>query len=78
MDLAFDANKIMALIGAAIEDGRIYLLGDNIYVEINNKEMGMNILKLVISKNDLMYFIESSNEMLDKGLNGSQILKMAA
>ena len=78
MDLAFDANKIMDLIGAAIEDGRIYLLGDNIYVEINNKEMGMNILKLVISKNDLMYFIESSNEMLDKGLNGSQILKMAA
>ena len=74
IDLAFDNDKIMSLINEVILTGRIYVLNNVITLEINNKEMGMNVFKLVIPIEDFLYFVDYSNEEL---LNNNVLKKVA-
>ena len=74
LDLAFDNDKIMDLIEDATLIGRVYVMNNNIVMEINNKEMGMNILKFVISIPDFVYFIDCTNQELKV----DRTIKMAA
>ena len=74
IDLAFDNDKIMSLINEVILTGRIYVLNNVITLEINNKEMGMNVFKLVIPVEDFLYFVDYSNEEL---LNNNVLKKVA-
>ena len=64
IDLAFDNDLIMRLIAEANKTGRIYVDPNNstINVDINNKEMGMNVFKAIIPIDDFLYFVECSNE----------------
>ena len=66
IDIAFDNSMIMSLIEEANKIGRVYVdpKSDTINVDINNKEMGMNIFKAVIPIDDFLYFVECSNEEL--------------
>lgn len=65
LDIAFDNNKIMNIINRAINEGRIYIDNDIINVDINNKDMGMNIFHAVIPIEDLLYLVECTNEDLN-------------
>jgi len=67
VDLAFDNDKILELLEIADSDGRIYVdskTGD-INIDINDKEMGMNVFRAVVSIDDFIYFVESCNEELN-------------
>ena len=64
----------MSLINEVILTGRIYVLNNVITLEINNKEMGMNVFKLVIPIEDFLYFVDYSNEEL---LNNNVLKKVA-
>ena len=65
LDIAFDNNKIMNIMNKAINEGRIYIDNDIINVDINNKDMGMNIFHAVIPIEDLLYLVECTNEDLN-------------
>ena len=64
----------MAFFKPVILTGRIYVLNNVITLEINNKEMGMNVFKLVIPIEDFLYFVDYSNEEL---LNNNVLKKVA-
>ena len=79
IDLAFDNDMIMYLIGEACKNGRIYVDSKNkaIVIDINNKEMGMNVFKAVSRIDDYLYFVECTNEDLENSRENS-LLRNAA
>ena len=62
LDIAFDNSQIMNIINRAINEGRIYIDNDIINIDINNKDMGMNIFHALIPIDDLLYLVECTNE----------------
>ena len=67
IDLAFDNDRIIELIEKADKTGRIYVdsVNNTINVDINDREMGMNVFRAVIPIDDFLYFVECSNEDLN-------------
>ena len=62
LDISFDNDEIMKKIEEAIAIGRLYVDNNNIVIEINNKEMGMNTFTAIIPIDDFLYLVECTNE----------------
>ncbi len=68
IDLAFDNNTIMSLIGLAIRTGRIYINENNntLVVELNDHDMGMNVFRAAISIRDLEVLVSYAIDTLEE------------
>ena len=66
-NIAFDNEKIMALIYKAIKVGRVYVNAKetSLYIELYNDTLGKNVFKARIALKDLVEFISNVNLTLD-------------
>ncbi len=66
-NIAFDNEKIMALILEATKRGRVYInaKGTSLYIELYNDTLGKNVFKASIGLDKLLEFINNVNLTLD-------------
>lgn len=63
-DLAFDNDLIMELLAKATNEGNIYILDNNLIIELYNPQISEPVFKVVITINKLNEFISRTNTLL--------------
>ncbi len=61
LDISFANDKIIELIIAATQNGRVFIAGDNIIFELYNTELGKTSFKAIINTKDFLTLVENIN-----------------